>query len=447
MSFPESINRYLDALPRPRLAALGREVPTFRTCGVAGFYLAVVVLIAAGLVTGGSLFVLAVMALVSALSFYTYAHLRRWITGYEELVLLEQVWFAMALNAVVLYLLNVSVVAYLDLFCVALCPFLAAGRVGCTLVGCCHGNPSTVGITYNDDCVRDGFSSHLTGVRLFPAPLIEAAGLLVIGITGFLALPFAAPGKVLTWYLLAYAVMRFGLEGIRGDYRPHLLDLSQARWMAIIEIGVAASLKISGSTVRILFAYAAMSVLLIVVLAIRSRRTLRRRRLSAPHLDELRILVATEMKDRMRAPFGPLKACVTSQGVSVVVSRARLSVDEWHVSLRLAEDRCNLPLLCELAAAAFPELGIDSANCKDSKVVHVLLRALPIANRSSDESGRQRADALYGNLVRRLQADNQTTDVQPGLQPELRTMVVADEAMRTSSLSWALHAGRPERGA
>jgi hypothetical protein len=79
--------------------------------------------------------------------------------------------------------------------------------------------------------------------------------------------------------------------------------------------------------------------------------------------------------------------------------------------------------------------------------VHVLLRALPIANRSSDESGRQRADALYGNLVRRLQADNQTTDVQPGLQPELRTMVVADEAMRTSSLSWALHAGRPERGA
>lgn len=73
-----------------------REVPTFRTCGITGFYVALLVLFAGGLITGRSLLVLAVLALVSGLSFFVYTYLRMWITGREELVLLEHVWFALA---------------------------------------------------------------------------------------------------------------------------------------------------------------------------------------------------------------------------------------------------------------------------------------------------------------------------------------------------------------
>jgi len=58
-----SLNTLFDGLPRPTLGAFGREVPTFRTCGIAGFYLSVLVLVSGGL-TGRSVGVLALIAVI-----------------------------------------------------------------------------------------------------------------------------------------------------------------------------------------------------------------------------------------------------------------------------------------------------------------------------------------------------------------------------------------------
>ena len=443
MDLIEAINNGLDALPRPRLAALGREVPTFRTCGIVGFYVALMVLMGAGLLTGRSLAVLACLALVNAQSFYVYAFLRKWITGREELVLLEQVWFALAASACALYLMDQSLLAYLDVISIALCPFLAAGRAGCTFVGCCHGNPSSVGVTYNAACVDDGFSRHLIGIRLFPAAAVEGVGLLLIGAAGLIVLPFTAPGKVFTWYLVAYAIMRFGLEGIRGDYRPHFLGLSQARWMAIIEVGVALLLTSGKSTARTVVVLLLSFAALLVGLAIRWTMHWRRRLLTKSHLQELRGLVHEEVTNRNHVSFTPLKSALTSQGVSVAISAVRAAPAMAHVSLSLPNGRRDLRLLCELAAKAFPQLVLDSAQCSRSQVVHFLLPRMLSTNGSNGAGRNQLARAFYGNTVRRLQTNGKSNIrelVDP--EPELSPAVIPLEATPSRSQIWPLRVAR-----
>jgi hypothetical protein len=93
--------------------------------------------------------------------------------------------------ALTLWTLGEPVLPYLDVVSAALCFFLVAGCVGCTMVGCCHGHPSPLGVVYNEGCAREGFPRHLIGVRLFPAPTIEAAGLFAIGMNGMIAFPVA----------------------------------------------------------------------------------------------------------------------------------------------------------------------------------------------------------------------------------------------------------------
>src|SRR3954452_18859783 len=101
-SVTNDLNTLLDRLPRTRTGRLGREAPTFRTCGVAGFYGALVALLAAGLIRELSLLSLAVVALVCAASFFGWALLRRKLTGRETLVLLEHVWIALGCSTIAL---------------------------------------------------------------------------------------------------------------------------------------------------------------------------------------------------------------------------------------------------------------------------------------------------------------------------------------------------------
>jgi hypothetical protein len=411
MDFIRSLNQFLDQLPRPRLGYLGRAAPSFRTCGITGFYVALLVLFGGGLLTGRSSLVLAALALVSALSFYAYTYLRMWITGQETLVLLEHVWFALASNAAALWAMGEPLLPYLDIVSVALCPFLAAGRIGCTLVGCCHGQPASLGITYNQACARDGFPHHLVGVRLFPVPAIEAVGLLALGATGLIALPLSPPGKVLAWYLLAYSVLRFGLEGMRGDPRPHFLGLSQARWMAIFEVGLALQLSTGEHRVPAVMVYAALLTTLIAALGFRWRGDWRRRLLTAAHVREVRELVRREIERGAPDAFAPPSLHTTSQQVAVAASVTRVDLrNTAQVSLSLPCGRSDLALLCELAAGAFPELIIEAAQFTLSSVLHLPVPlAEGLAEPASDE---QLAQVLYGSVVRRAQHQTKTNGHQ-----------------------------------
>ena len=401
----EKINALLDELPRTRVGRLSREGPAFRACGIVGYYLALIVLLGGGLLAGRSLLVLAALALTCALSFYVYTYLRMWVTGHEQLVLLEHVWFALACCALVLWWMREPVLGYLDVVAVALCPFLAMGRVGCTLVGCCHGKPASIGIVYGEAAVRDGFPRYLSGVRLFPVPAIEAVGIVCIGVAGFIALPFARPGDVFVWYLLSYAVMRFGLEGLRGDKRPHLLGFSQARWMAVIDVALVLRLEADQWGTAEATRFAVLCVALILVVAWHWARDWRRSLLASAHVRSVRRLtIATLLhgSDRERPSMVPLP----SPNLRVAVSPAGSAA---HISLSLPSERDELPALCTLAAGAFPELDTEAAHYRPDRVLHLWVPGPLMEQPAADLRSDRIADSLYGSLVRRLQANNGNT--------------------------------------
>ena len=340
-----ALNALLDQLPRMYFNRLVGRVPAFRSCGIAGFYLAIVVTIGVGLARGRSLAVLLVLCATCGVSFYAYALARKAITDRERLVLLEQVWFALACCAGVLIALGERPLAYLDAVACGLAFFLAAGRIGCFLVGCCHGLPSLLGVCYGEQQVRDGLPSELPAVRLFPVQLIEAFSLVVIGIaTSGLGL-FGREHGALVFFLVAYGVVRFGLEGLRGDRRPHFLGLSQARWMAIAEAGTAVWLSKRWAPVaRAETVVAAVAVTCLVGCVGHRFFGFRARALRPIHLEELRSAARRGGNDvpvTTRSSLGFIVA--SSEGGHIV-------------SLALPNGRDDLRLVAEVAGAAFPEL-------------------------------------------------------------------------------------------
>lgn len=408
-------NAWFDRLPRPNHGHLWRRGPTFRACGVVGFYVATLTVVLAALVTHRSLWIAALLSVVCAWSFVLSTYLRRWITGHEELVLLEQVWFAEIVVALVLVAFDVPLLENLDLLAVALCPFLAGGRTGCLLVGCCHGKPSSFGIVYGHDCADEGFARHLVGVRLFPVQPIEGLGLLAIGFVGF-GLLFVAPvGTTFVWFLVAYAIMRYGLEELRGDRRPYLFGLSQAQWMSIAEIGLALGMVARPFYTRHPAAAATTAALLSATIAIglvvRKKNDLASKLLEPEHLVELRSLVARLVERGDVAPDAP-GLDHTSRAVGVAVTADEES--GWHASLSLPSGRHDLELLCRVARCALPECEAASAHTTNGSVLHLRLSGLdPSRSVARDTDAR----ALYGAVVRSAQgavvASSDTALVEP----------------------------------
>lgn len=399
----EALNAWLDRLPRTLLGRGGRLVPSYRTLGIVGYYLALVTVLGGGLVRGLSLLAAAGVAAVSGLSFFLYAWARKAATGKEEIVLLEHVWFAIAVVAAFLWALGEPLLSHLDVFAVSLCPFLALGRVGCLLAGCCHGRPSRVGVVYGEEAARDGFARHLVGVRLLPVPAFEALGLLLLGVTGFAGLLFAAPGAVLVWLLVGYAVLRFGLEGLRGDGGPELLGFSEARWMCLVQFASAVALweGLRGEafpSAAVSALWAGFGLLLVAALGLRHRWDPERTLLAPAHLEELTALLAACAGEAAPVPA----ARATSLGVTAAVSTAvAAQKGRLHVSLALPGQERNLALLCRLAVAALPGLEPESARYTDTGFLHCLATASLAAPDRGERD--RRFGLLYGGLLRELQ--------------------------------------------
>jgi hypothetical protein len=286
----------------------------------------------------------------------------------------------------------------------AVAVFLCAGRLGCAMAGCCHGHPSSVGIVYGESAVADGFPMELAGIRLFPVQIIEAFVLLLIGMSGLAALPWTRPGEGLIWFLIAYAVLRFGLEGLRADPRPHLLGWSQSRWMCAGQAGFAVVLSDSGNTSPIVWVMPG-SVLAAVIIgkAISSRRERRIGLLATEHIVELRNLVIQDVE----APpnHGP-RLRASSRGVGLALSvdpRTRPALA--HVSFSLTQSHGDLRLLCSVACKAFPGLRAEFTRYTQGRVLHV---AVPLPFEFGNPSvAANKALALqaYGAAMRQAQGD------------------------------------------
>ena len=71
-----------------------RRVPLFRSAGIAGYHVALLVALLAGFQAGVHPIAVLGLSGAAAVSFFLWAMLRRAVTGRESLVLLEHVWVA-----------------------------------------------------------------------------------------------------------------------------------------------------------------------------------------------------------------------------------------------------------------------------------------------------------------------------------------------------------------
>ncbi len=213
-----------------------KQFYAFELCGYFGFVLAVITAIILSLCLSLSPWIISGLALVSWTAFFIQSILSKVITGDHNLVYYRHIIMIIISSVIFLNLLNQPVLIYLDIQILALGIFLIFGRIGCFMVGCCHGKPYHFGICYGKEHAQHGFNPYFTDTRLFPIQLIESLTVLFIVCAGIMLL-FSQhlAGEIFIWYLVNYSLARFLFEFLRGDQeRLYIWLFSEAQWFSIL---------------------------------------------------------------------------------------------------------------------------------------------------------------------------------------------------------------------
>ena len=222
----------------------------FRLCGCIGLTLAVAFSIWLTRQQGSSYLVMASTIALTLVVFLALAIATKIVVGHETLVYYRQEIAILAGTALLLRLFHQPVLPYLDITVLGLGLFLTFGRIGCLLVGCCHGRPFRWGICYTKEHAAAGFTPYYVGIPLFPVQALESFwALTIVSIGTSMILRGSPPGSALTWYIIAYGLGRFCLEFLRGDPdRPYFCGFSEAQWTSLVLM----SLTVYGQASRVL---------------------------------------------------------------------------------------------------------------------------------------------------------------------------------------------------
>lgn len=122
------------------------------------------------------------------------------------------------------------------------------GRLGCFMQGCCHGRPTDLpwGVVFPKGTFA--VEESVAGLALHPTQLIEAfAQLAFFVFFGYWVLPRIRAAKfrygtAFLGYVVAYSILRFCVEFLRGDDRGVILSaaLSPSQWLTLAA-GLAAA--------------------------------------------------------------------------------------------------------------------------------------------------------------------------------------------------------------
>lgn len=349
-SWRKRINRGLD-----QLASFGaaRSSRAWFSCIFLGSLLGIASAALAAWAIGYSPWIAGGSCLGAGLSCLAVAMARKVWTGEESYSFHTYFVIVAASSILILMVVADPVPAYLDFIFLALAMAHAFGRIGCLLVGCCHGKPHAWGISYGMDHVRAGFPRCYAGIRLFPIQVVESITgvLLTCGIVTLLLLD-SPPGAAASMYVLGYAGARFFIEFFRGDFgRAQYADLSEAQWMsmlfiAAIGLGAAAGVLPIGAGMG---GAALLAVLVSYALIRTGGRATRRRLDGADHLLELAEAVENVFHDD--SPPGGVRVSQTSMGIRV--SGGRVASDEWngfHIAISRADEIMNDEIAVRVAS-------------------------------------------------------------------------------------------------
>jgi hypothetical protein len=188
---------------------------------------------------GLTFWILAAIIMVAIAAFFALVMATKIITGEERIIYYHHEIAVMLMAALFLRINRQPLFPYLDITIIGIGTFLIFGRIGCLMMGCCHGRPHRWGVRYSEEHAADGFPSYLVGVRLFPIQVVESFWVLCTVIVGTLFVwKGSPPGTALAWYVITYDLGRFCFEFARGDAdRPYWLGFSQPQWLSLFLTG------------------------------------------------------------------------------------------------------------------------------------------------------------------------------------------------------------------
>jgi hypothetical protein len=308
--------RLLERIVRAEIRLAHHAVSAFQLCGYTGFFLAF--LQSLWLVRHLGLSQLTLLGITGTviLTFYLLMIVTMVLANGEVIIYYHHEIAVLATSALFLRLTGCPVLPYLDILVLGLGLFLACGRIGCLMVGCCHGRPCRWGVEYGDNHARAGFPHYLVGVKLFPIQAVESVLAFSIVIRGLtLLLHQHQPGSVLLFYVIAYGCARFCLEFFRGDVaRPYFCGFSEAQWTSFV-LAVAALFAeyakvVPGSTWHPT-AVAAMVATMIAIRVFRHFDRSRRFELLHPaHIREVKLILHQLQSLQLGGPTSELRRAV-----------------------------------------------------------------------------------------------------------------------------------------
>lgn len=276
--FLNLFNNTLDTLVRLEFDLFRRSWSAFQVCGLIGLVLAVLLSMTLVMYLGLSPWVMAGLVVAAVLTFLGLVMATKIITGEEQIIYYHHQIAVMIMTTLLLGLLGQLILPYLDITILGVGLFLACGRVGCFMVGCCHGHPHRWGVCYREEHAAAGFTSHFVGVRLFPIQAVESLWVFGIVLVGSaLVLNGHAPGEALAWYIVSYGIGRFFFEFMRGDLgRPYLWGFSEAQWTSLIFIFAVVGAELSGVLSLHSWHIDAMALIMAAMLVVALKRCFQR---------------------------------------------------------------------------------------------------------------------------------------------------------------------------
>lgn len=352
-------NHILDRAACPEIKVGRRATSAFHVCGLTGLALALGLAATLTVHLGLSLWVLAAMAGTAVLTFLALAMVTKIILGEEQLIYYHHEVAILATVTLVLALLGEPVLRYLDVTILGVGTFLLCGRVGCFMVGCCHGRPCRWGVRYRPEHADAGFTRYYVGTRLFPIQLVESCWVLATVLVGVgLVVGGAAPGAALAWYVIVYDIGRFGFEFVRGDpARPYRGGFSEGQWTSLLLMLVVVGAELAGAVPPHTWHVAATAGVVLVMVTVAARRRVRRdtryRLMNPNHIAELDTALERLSLPRQDDRTG-IDVLTTSAGLRVSTGLTHTSNGVLrHYTLSTTDGRIDEPGAHALAGSIF----------------------------------------------------------------------------------------------
>ncbi len=359
------INSYCDRFISPNIRIGRRSYSAFTLWAAAGLITAVSLNLVLANHRGLSLWITTAIIGVALFTSYALACATKILNGEENLAFYHHLIAVLIATSVLMWLLRQPILPYLDVTITSLGAITTLGRIGCLMVGCCHGRPCRFGVRYTTEHAAAGFTPHLVDVRLFPTQLVEALYVLFVVIVGCrLVWSGDTPGAATTWFIASYCSARFCIGFVRwppGYQRK--FGLSQLQWISVALFLFTVCLEFGGVLPFRLWHSLALALLLIVTVAVVIERRLRSFDKDLKHPDHVRELAGAidsapchsyrAATTEKASGFVPLRT--TSLGLQVSASRIHCGTgDIYHYAFS-----CRSESLTEEAAQSLARLIIE----------------------------------------------------------------------------------------